>query len=374
MHTVINDEFYMKLAIELAERVIGQTGINPAVGCVIVNDGQIVGMGAHLRRGEGHAEVHALQMAGSRAEGGTAYVTLEPCSHFGKTPPCSLRLMEAGVKRVVVACTDPNPVVAGSGLTLLRQQAIEVKVGVLALEAYRIIEKFAKYITTGLPYVTLKTAQTLDGKIATHEGHSQWITNEQAREVVHTLRHRHQAIMVGIGTVLQDDPSLTTRLSVQGLNPIRMIVDSKLRLPLSAKVVSDKSAQTWVLTTITADQDRAAALERNGVTVIRINEGDRVDVRKAIEACGQREISSILLEGGGHLNGSMLEAGLIDQVVLMIAPKIVGHKDAPGSFIFPGPAKMSDAYCLEQISVETLGDNVIISGLPVRQEQEGREE
>ncbi|MDK8179426.1 bifunctional diaminohydroxyphosphoribosylaminopyrimidine deaminase/5-amino-6-(5-phosphoribosylamino)uracil reductase RibD [Paenibacillus sp. UMB4589-SE434] len=374
MHTVINDEFYMKLAIELAERVIGQTGINPAVGCVIVNDGQIVGMGAHLRRGEGHAEVHALQMAGSRAEGGTAYVTLEPCSHFGKTPPCSLRLMEAGVKRVVVACTDPNPVVAGSGLTLLRQQAIEVKVGVLALEAYRIIEKFAKYITTGLPYVTLKTAQTLDGKIATHEGHSQWITNEQAREVVHTLRHRHQAIMVGIGTVLQDDPSLTTRLSVQGLNPIRMIVDSKLRLPLNAKVVSDKSAQTWVLTTITADQDRAAALERNGVTVIRINEGDRVDVRKAIEACGQREISSILLEGGGHLNGSMLEAGLIDQVVLMIAPKIVGHKDAPGSFIFPGPAKMSDAYCLEQISVETLGDNVIISGLPVRQEQEGREE
>ncbi|WP_036696321.1 bifunctional diaminohydroxyphosphoribosylaminopyrimidine deaminase/5-amino-6-(5-phosphoribosylamino)uracil reductase RibD [Paenibacillus taiwanensis] len=374
MHTVINDEFYMKLAIGLAERIVGQTGINPAVGCVIVNDGQIVGMGAHLKRGEGHAEVHALQMAGPRADGGTAYVTLEPCSHYGKTPPCSLRLMEAGVKRVVVACTDPNPVVAGRGLTLLREHAIEVKVGVLAAEAERIIEPFAKYITTGLPYVTLKTAQTLDGKIATHEGHSQWITNEQAREVVHTLRHRHQAIMVGIGTVLQDDPSLTTRLSVQGLNPIRLIVDSQLSLPLNAKVVRDQLAPTWVLTTMNADQERAIALERLGVTVIRINKGKRVDVRKAIAACGQREISSILLEGGGHLNGSMLEAGLIDRVVLMMAPKIVGHPDAPGSFMFPGPAKMSDAYCLEQVSVEVLGNNIIIKGVPGRHEQEREEE
>ncbi|WP_195571073.1 bifunctional diaminohydroxyphosphoribosylaminopyrimidine deaminase/5-amino-6-(5-phosphoribosylamino)uracil reductase RibD [Paenibacillus sp. 1001270B_150601_E10] len=365
MLPVIDDEFYMKLAIDMAVRVLGQTSINPAVGCVIVKEGRVVGMGAHLKRGEGHAEVHALRMAGDEAEGATAYVTLEPCSHYGKTPPCSLRLVEAKVKRVVIACIDPNPIVACNGVRYLEEHGIEVKQGVLQEEAFRLIEMFAKYMTTKYPYVTMKTAQTLDGRIATHTGHSQWITNEQARERVHTMRHRHQAIMVGIGTVLADNPSLTTRLQVPALHPVRIIVDSKLRIPLDSKVVQDKSAPTWVLTTSQADPEKVDALVKHGVEVIVINDGSQVDMEQAIAELGAREIGSILLEGGGRLNGTMLQLGLIDKVVLMVAPKVVGHPDAPSSFQFDGPEKMSDALQLEKVMVESIGDNVIISGNPL---------
>lgn len=362
---IIDDEFYMQLAIDMASRVIGQTSINPAVGCVIVKNGRVTGLGAHLRRGEGHAEVHALNMAKDEAQGATAYVTLEPCSHYGKTPPCSLRLIEAGVARVVIACTDPNPVVSGSGVKLLRDHGIEVITGVLEAKAKKLIEMFVKYITTRKPYVTMKTAQTLDGKIATHTGHSQWITNAKARELVHSMRHKHQAIMVGIGTVLADNPSLTTRLTVPGLHPIRVIVDSKLRLPLDAKVVADKSAPTWVLTTSQADPERMKQLEAHGVSVLLVNDGETVHLETAMSKLGEREIASILLEGGGHLNGSMLAAGLIDRVVLMMAPKIVGHPDAPSSFMLDGPEKMSDALQLEQLEVDTLDDNILIQGYPV---------
>ncbi|MGZ9586858.1 bifunctional diaminohydroxyphosphoribosylaminopyrimidine deaminase/5-amino-6-(5-phosphoribosylamino)uracil reductase RibD [Paenibacillus marinisediminis] len=366
LQPVINDEYYMRLAIDMAERVLGQTSINPAVGCVIVKEGRVVGFGAHLKRGEGHAEVHALRMAQEHAAGATAYVTLEPCSHYGKTPPCSLRLIEAGVSRVVIACTDPNPVVSGSGVKLLQDNGIEVAVGVLQSEAYhRLISIFAKYITTRMPYVTMKTAQTLDGRIATHRGHSQWITNGMAREHVHAMRHRHQAIMVGIGTVLADNPSLTTRLSVPALHPVRIIVDSKLRLPLDSKVVADQHAETWVLTTNSADAVKAEALQQHGVTVIAVNDGEEVDMTAAMVELGQREIGSVLLEGGGRLNGSMLRAGLIDQVVLMMAPKIVGHPSAPGSFSFEGPELMSEALELERIQVEMLDDNIVVIGYPV---------
>lgn len=364
LQPILDDEFYMQLAIDMASRVIGQTSINPAVGCVIVKDGRVTGLGAHLRRGEGHAEVHALNMAQEQAHGATAYVTLEPCSHYGKTPPCSLRLIEAGVARVVVACTDPNPVVSGNGVKLLRDHGIEVIVGVLEAKAKQLIEMFVKFISTKMPFVTMKTAQTLDGKIATHRGHSQWITNEVAREHVHTMRHRHQAIMVGIGTVLADNPSLTTRLSVPGLHPARIIVDSKLRLPLDAKVVTDQCAPTWVLTTSQADPERARQLHAQGVTVIAVNDGDTVHLPSAMRMLGEREIGSVLLEGGGRLNGSMLKAGLIDRVVLMMAAKIVGHPDAPASFCFTGPDKMSDALELEHIEVDTLDDNIVIQGYP----------
>lgn len=370
MLPIMDDTFYMKLAIDLAERVIGQTSINPAVGCVIVKDGRVVGLGAHLKRGEGHAEVHALRMAQAEAAGSTAYVTLEPCSHYGKTPPCSLRLIEAGVKRVVIACIDPNPVVAGNGVRILEEHGIEVKQGVLQEEAFHLIEMFAKYMTTKLPYVTLKTAQTLDGRIATHTGHSQWITNELARERVHTMRHRHQAIMVGIGTIEADNPSLTTRLSVPALHPVRIIVDSKLRISLETKVIQDKIAPTWILTTSQASKAKISELEKRGVSVIVVNDGPLVDMREALKEIGKREIGSILLEGGGTLNGAMLQSGLIDSIVLMIAPKIVGHKEAPGSFMFDGPEKMSDALELEQVRVESIGDNVIISGVPLYLGQE----
>ncbi|UHA76215.1 bifunctional diaminohydroxyphosphoribosylaminopyrimidine deaminase/5-amino-6-(5-phosphoribosylamino)uracil reductase RibD [Paenibacillus sp. 481] len=356
----------MQLALDLASRVVGQTGVNPAVGCVLVNEGRIVGMGAHLKRGDEHAEIHALRMAAQQACGATAYVTLEPCSHHGRTPPCSLRLVEAGVKRVVIACTDPNPLVSGRGMSLLRTHSIEVEEGILEQQGKGIIEPFAKYITTGLPFVTLKTASTLDGKIATKSGDSRWITNSESRERVHALRHRHQAIMVGIGTVLADDPALTTRLNVPGLHPIRLIVDSQLRLPLHAQIVIDNKAPTWVMTTESADKQRAAALQQRGVEIIRAGDGKQVDLQAALRECSRREIGSILLEGGGRLNGAMLTAGLIDKIALFFAPKIVGGTAAPSSFEFDGVEQMREAFELRDVHVETISNDVCVFGYPVK--------
>ncbi|RIX53436.1 bifunctional diaminohydroxyphosphoribosylaminopyrimidine deaminase/5-amino-6-(5-phosphoribosylamino)uracil reductase RibD [Paenibacillus nanensis] len=364
MLDVLNDEYYMSLALEMAAKAAGQTGINPVVGCVVVKEGRIVGIGTHLKRGEGHAEVHALKMAGAEAEGATVYVTLEPCSHHGKTPPCCERIIEAKASRVVVAAADPNPVVSGRGIERLRENGIVVDVGLLADKARLMNEKFNKYITTKLPFVTLKTASTLDGKIAAETGHSKWVTGAAAREQTHTLRHQHDAIMVGIGTALADDPMLTTRAVVPAIHPVRIIVDSKLRLPLSAKVVTDRSAPTIVLTTQGSDEAKKRQLEEAGVTVIPCGEGAEVDLRAAMKELGGREIGSILLEGGGKLNGAMLDAGLIDKMVLFFAPKLIGGDQAPVSFSFPGRPKMSDAIVLEHVQVEMAGDDICVTGYP----------
>ncbi|MFD2611959.1 bifunctional diaminohydroxyphosphoribosylaminopyrimidine deaminase/5-amino-6-(5-phosphoribosylamino)uracil reductase RibD [Paenibacillus gansuensis] len=361
----MNDEFYMRLALQMAASAQGQTGVNPVVGCVVVNDGRVVGMGAHLQMGTAHAEVHALNMAGQQAKGATAYVTLEPCSHHGRTPPCSDRLIAEGVKRVVVAASDPNPLVAGRGFDRLRSHGIEVTAGVLGDEARELNEVFNKYIVTRLPYVTLKTASTLDGKIATRTGQSKWISGEASREAVHTLRHRHQAIMVGVDTIAADDPQLTTRLPVPGLHPIRVVVDSALRIPMDAKVVTDKTAPTIVLTTEQADPARAAALEAAGVTVLRCGTGPKVDLPLAMKQLGEKEIGSVLLEGGGRLNGAMLSAGLVDKIVLFIAPKIVGGAAAPGSFSFEGFDTMDEAVLLDRVKMERYGDDMCITGYPL---------
>lgn len=360
----IGDEFYMRMALQMAEKALGQTGINPVVGCVVVKDGRIVGLGTHLKRGEEHAEVHALRMAGAEAEGGTAYVTLEPCSHYGKTPPCSDRLIDSKVKRVVVACADPNPQVAGSGIAKLREHGIEVQVGVLKREAEQMNEAFNKYITTKLPFVTLKTASTLDGKIAAKTGDSKWISNAESRQIVHTLRHRHQAIMIGAQTAIADDPQLTTRLPVPGLHPIRIVVDSTLRIPSEARMLNDGLAKTVILTTDGASEGRAEELRGLGAEVIRCGPGPTVDLPLAMRLLGEREIASILLEGGGKLNGAMLAAGLVDKMMLIFAPKIIGGAQAPGSFEFDGFARMSDAIALTDMAVERIGDNVWISGYP----------
>ncbi|MGM1046043.1 MAG: bifunctional diaminohydroxyphosphoribosylaminopyrimidine deaminase/5-amino-6-(5-phosphoribosylamino)uracil reductase RibD [Bacillota bacterium] len=362
---MMNDEFYMSLALEMAERAQGQTGINPVVGCVIVKDGKLIGMGTHLERGAPHAEVHALQMAGAKAFGSTVYVTLEPCSHFGKTPPCSERLIAEGVKRVVIASKDPNPLVAGKGIEILQGAGIQVDTGILSERSRKLNAPFMKFITTGRPYVTLKTASTLDGKIASKTGDSKWISNEGARDRVHTLRHRHQAIMVGVSTVITDDPELTTRLSVEGLNPTRIVVDSKLRIPLRSKMLHDGAAPTLILTTGQGDPKKREALHEIGAEVISCGEGPRVDLKLAMDLLGQKEIGSILLEGGGTLNGSMLEERLVDKVVLFMAPKIVGGLGAPSNFMFSGVEQMSDAITLNDVEFEQLGDNMCITGTPV---------
>jgi diaminohydroxyphosphoribosylaminopyrimidine deaminase/5-amino-6-(5-phosphoribosylamino)uracil reductase len=362
---VLNDEYYMTLALEMASKAAGQTDINPVVGCVVVKGGRIVGLGAHLRRGEGHAEVHALGMAGADAEGSTVYVTLEPCSHYGKTPPCCERIIEAKAARVVVAATDPNPKVAGSGIARLRQQGIQVDVGLLEERSRRMNEMFNAYITTGLPFVTLKTASTLDGKVASRTGHSQWVTGSVAREQVHLLRHQHQGIMVGIGTVVADDPLLTTRAAVSGLHPARIIVDSRLTLPVDARVVADKTSRTIVLTTEAADEDKRRLLEAEGVEIVSCGPGPSVDLKLAMRQLAEREIGSVLLEGGGKLNGSMLEAELIDKVILYMAPKLIGGDEAPQSFRFPGREFMSDAIALDKLQVEMAGADIRITGYPV---------
>ncbi|CAG7612035.1 Riboflavin biosynthesis protein RibD [Paenibacillus solanacearum] len=361
----LNDEYYMRLALQLASAAAGQTGINPVVGCVLVKDGRIVGMGAHLKRGEAHAEIHALQMAGREAEGSTAYVTLEPCSHHGRTPPCSDRLIREGVKRIVVAATDPNPLVAGSGLDRLRAHGIEVTSGLLEREANLLNEAFNKFITTRRPFVTVKSASTLDGKIAAKTGDSKWITGGASRARVHAMRHRHQAIMVGIGTVLADDPALTTRLEVPGLNPIRVVVDSTLRLPPSAQLVRDGAAPTVVLTTERAPEARRRELEALGVEVVDCGPGPVVDLDAALDRLGEREIGSLLVEGGGKLSGALLEQRLADKLVLFYAPRIIGGGAlAPGNFDFAGFGAMQDAIRLERFSVEQVGDDVCITGYP----------
>ncbi|WP_276351774.1 bifunctional diaminohydroxyphosphoribosylaminopyrimidine deaminase/5-amino-6-(5-phosphoribosylamino)uracil reductase RibD [Cohnella caldifontis] len=360
---LLNDEFYMRLALELAEGAAGQTGINPAVGCVVVKRGRIVGLGAHLRRGEAHAEVHALNMAGSEAAGSTVYVTLEPCSHHGRTPPCSDRLIAENVKRVVVAMSDPNPLVAGTGLKKLREHGIETTVGVLEERAKAVNEPFLKYITAGLPFVTLKTALTLDGRIATHTGHSRWVTGPEAREAVHTLRHRHQAIMVGKETALQDDPELTTRLSVPGLNPVRIVVDSFLQLPEELRIFNGE-APTWILASEQASAEAEERLRKTGAEIIRCGKRKRVDLKAAMKELGKREIGSVLLEGGGALNGAMLQAGLVDKVMLFYAGKIVGSHGAVSAFDFLGPKRMSDAIRLSRISIERYGDDWCVAGYP----------
>jgi diaminohydroxyphosphoribosylaminopyrimidine deaminase / 5-amino-6-(5-phosphoribosylamino)uracil reductase len=357
------DEHYMRLALQLAEATLGQTGINPSVGCVIVKHGRIIGMGAHLQRGSHHAEIHALQMAGDEAKGSTVYVTLEPCSHYGRTPPCAERLISEKVARVVVAALDPNPQVSGRGVEMLRSSGIEVDVGLLAAESAQMNEMFNKYITTRLPFVTLKTASTLDGRIAAASGDSKWITGEQARGYVHVLRARHRAIMVGVDTVIADDPSLTARLPSPSLQPIRLVVDSHLRLPLNSKVVRTQDAPTIVLTTKQASMDQIMKLNALGVEVIKCGDGPKVDLRHAMKVLGEREISSILLEGGGRLNGAMLEAGLIDKMVLFFAPKLIGGA-APANFSFLGLDRMNDALQLERVRVEVIGEDVCLIGYP----------
>jgi len=360
----LNDETYMRLALRMAAETAGQTGVNPAVGCVVVKDGRIIGLGAHLKRGEPHAEVHALNMAGERAQGATVYVTLEPCAHHGKTPPCCERLMEAQVARVVVASVDPNPLVSGKGIARLREAGIEVVSGLLEEDERRINAAYRKYITTRMPYVTLKIALTLDGRIATRTGDSRWVTGPEAREAVHVLRHRHQAIMVGASTVLADDPELTARLPVPAVQPVRVVADSRLRVPETARIFDGKTPVV-VLTTEQADPAKADRLRGLGAEVFVCGPGPRVDLHLAMRQLGEREIASVLLEGGGQLAGAMLKAGLVDRVKLFYAPKLAGEDGIP-AFAFAGPERMADALRLEQIEIEHVGGDWCVTGVPVR--------
>ena len=360
------DQQYMQLALDLAVSAKGKTNPNPLVGAVLVKDGVIVGSGLHRKAGEPHAEVHAFNMAGEHAKGATLYVTLEPCSHYGKTPPCAKLVKESEVARVVVAMQDPNPDVAGRGINLLREAGIEVEVGILEKEAIRLNERFIHNMVTGRPFVISKFAMTLDGKIATHTGHSQWITGEAASADVHELRDEVDAILVGVGTVLADNPSLTTRLAHrQGKNPIRVILDSHLRTPLDANVVNTAQAQTIIVTSEQSDRQKASLYEEKGVKLVFVPQtetGLSLDV--ALEALYKLGITDVLVEGGGAINASFLRAGLIQKFLVYVAPKVLGGRHSVTPFTGDDVDTIDAAMLLEFGDVEKIGADLRITAYP----------
>ena len=357
----MTDRDYMQEALRIAANARGRTSPNPLVGAVIVKDDRIIAEGWHRQAGTPHAEVHAIRMAGQLAYGSTMYVTLEPCSHFGRTPPCTNLIVNTGIKRVFAAMSDPNPKVAGKGLQILRDAGIEVSVGLLEEEAHKLNEVFIKWVTTNRPFVTLKTAMSLDGKIATSTGQSQWITSEASRRRVHELRDIHDAIMVGIGTVLADNPSLTTRIK-GGKNPIRIIVDSNARTPLNSNVVVDNQARTIIAVTANAPTARLVSLTSTGAEVIVAGDGEQVDLNILMNELAKREITSIFVEGGGTLNFSLLEAGLVDKVYAFIAPKIIGGRDSLTSVEGEGFKNLKDSITLTDIETEMIDNDILITG------------
>jgi len=321
------DEEYMKLALKLARRGIGKVNPNPMVGAVIVKNNRIVSQGYHHYFGGAHAEIDALPKAKESVEGATLYVTLEPCCHYDKkTPPCTEAIIRQKIGRVVIGTIDPNPQVSGKGIQILNQHGIETRVGVLEVECRALNEAYFKYMTTGLPLVTLKFAQTLDGRIATITGSSQWLSTERFRRLAHKLRATHDAVMVGIDTVLADDPELTVRL-VPGRNPVRIILDSRLRIPLTAKVVrTSEVAPTIIATTARRDETKMSQLSTLGVEVLVTpeDEAGEVDLRQLLQTLARRQIASVLVEGGAGVITSFLRYKLADRIVVAVAPKIMG--------------------------------------------------
>lgn len=354
----------MRRALKLARRGEGRVSPNPLVGAVIVKDGNVIGEGYHQRYGAPHAEINAIANARESLAGATVYVTLEPCSHFGKTPPCSEALIRVKPARVVIGTADPNPLVAGRGIAALQQAGIETLLGVGERACREINETFFKYISTGLPFLTLKCAQTIDGQIATVTGHSRWISSSASRAFAHRLRRCHDAILVGVGTVLQDDPELTVR-HVRGRNPLRIIVDSRLRLPLEARVLQNQeAARTMVVTTNRALPEKIAQFAELGIETLLIDEdgSGHVDLKKLLGELGKRQIASLLVEGGAAIATSFLKEKSVDRLVTIIAPKILGAGVAAVGDL--GKKNMEEALLFTFRKVYRRGGDVIIDARP----------
>ena len=360
-------EEYMRRALEIARKGMGKVAPNPMVGCVIVKNGEIIGQGYHERYGHYHAERAALINMGEECKGADLYVTLEPCCHHGKTPPCTDIIIKKGIKRVFVGCLDPNPLIAGKGIQILRENNIEVVTGILEEECLKLNEMFFYYITKKRPYVALKYAMTLDGKIATCIDDSKWVTNEKSREDVHRLRNEYHAIMVGINTVLADDPMLNCRIP-NGTDPVRIICDSRLRIPLDSNIVkTSKDIETIVVYCLSANSesyynDKVEALEEKGVKLMCTDSYTEVDLDRLMDKLGERKISSILVEGGGSINGTLLTKGIVNKVYAYIAPKLVGGVNAKSPIEGRGIELMDNAVKLKNISMVRFGDDIKISG------------
>jgi len=353
------------MALDLAVQGRGYTSPNPLVGAVVVNDGIVVGKGFHEAVGQNHAEVNALNDAGDRAKGATLYVTLEPCNHFGRTPPCTQRVIDAGIKRAVVAMQDPNTAVKGGGNDYLRSHGIEVTEGIGEKRARKINEAFIKYTQTQRPFVILKCAATLDGRIAARTGDAKWITGERSREYVHHLRHAADAIMVGIGTVKADDPSLTTRLkNIRTKDPLRIILDTELSIDTNAKVLQLKSeASAIIVTGDSVSAKKKKRIEQQGTQVISVGLKDgRIDLNALMNRLGAMGVTSLLIEGGSRVSASAMAAGVVEKIIFFFAPKILGGDDGIPICKGPGPDLISDCIHVDEITTRQFGNDVMIEG------------
>jgi diaminohydroxyphosphoribosylaminopyrimidine deaminase/5-amino-6-(5-phosphoribosylamino)uracil reductase len=357
-----DDEHWMKRVLRLAEKGRGRTSPNPMVGAFLVKNGEVVGEAYHAKAGEAHAEILAFRQAGEKARGATLYLNLEPCAHYGRTPPCAPAVIEAKVKRAVIGMKDPNPLVNGRGLRILRKAGLDVKLGVLEKECRRLNEAYCKYIIKKEPFVILKAAATLDGKIATREGDSKWISGETSRNFVHRMRDQVDGVVVGIGTILKDDPQLTTRIK-KGRDPYRIILDSRLRIPEEAKVIGDVPSKTIIATTELADKDKREYLEKKGVRMIIIDsKRGRVDLKTCLSKLGEMGMTSLMVEGGSQINGSFLDEGLVDKILFFFSPKLIGDREALGIFGGSGKAALKEAIPLQEFNVRRMGEDILIQG------------
>lgn len=361
----MDDEIFMNRALELAEGGRGRTTPNPLVGAVVVKDDRIIGEGHHEVVGGAHAEVNALDAAGKNAAAATLYVTLEPCNHTGRTPPCTEKILASGIRRLVVAMADPNPHVRGGGIDLIRQQGIEVTTGVLESQARRLNEAYVKYITTGLPFVVVKCAATLDGWIATGSGDSKWVSGRRSRQYVHRLRNAMDAILVGVDTVVADDPRLTVRLKdVEGSQPRRIILDTQLRVSADARVLRcEDGADTIVVAGPAAAENRIKRIAAAGARVLAAPvKNGRVDLAALMPMLGQMQVTSLLIEGGGAVIGSALRDRIVDKIVFFYAPKIFGGDNGVPMCRGSGAERMGDSIPVGNINVHRFDDDVMIEG------------
>jgi diaminohydroxyphosphoribosylaminopyrimidine deaminase / 5-amino-6-(5-phosphoribosylamino)uracil reductase len=365
----MDDSVFIQQTLELAALGKGLVSPNPLVGSVVVKNGEIVGRGYHRYDELKHAEVWALEEAGERARGATVYVNLEPCSHQGagkRTSPCVQALIQAGVKRVVAAMVDPNPRVNGRGFEQLREAGIEVAFGVLNKAAQRLNEKFIKYVTTGLPFVLLKTACTLDGRIATHTGESRWITGEAARAASQVLRHEYDALLVGSGTLLVDDPALTDRTGKLRRRPLaRVVLDTRLRIPLESQLMRTAKEFPLLIFAHVIDPEKRARLEEAGAQVIQTELlAGRLDLSQVLRELGQRQLTSVIVEGGAEVAGAFVERRLLDKATLFLAPKLIGGRAAFPAIGGAGFARLREAIHLHDLQIQQHGEDIELTGNP----------
>jgi diaminohydroxyphosphoribosylaminopyrimidine deaminase/5-amino-6-(5-phosphoribosylamino)uracil reductase len=362
---VSTDIQYMKKAIVLARKGLGRTSPNPMVGAVLVRKGRVVGQGFHQKAGGPHAEPIAIARAGKEAKGATLYVNLEPCNHFGRTPPCTQAIIKSGIKKVVFGLSDPNPSVKGGGGDWLQSQGIEVVRGVLEEECRRLNEVYIKWITTGLPFVILKAAVSLDGRIATRTGDSKWISNERSRLLVHHLRNQVDGVVVGIRTVIADNPLLTVRLSRGKIkDPLRIVLDPRLRIPLKARIL-EGPAKTLIVSGTRDRNPKRQNLEKKGVVIFSLPErGGQISIKELLIQLGRQGITSLLVEGGAEVYGSFLKEHLVDKLIIFIAPCLIGGRKAVGMIGGAGIARMTEALRLKEMSVKPWSGDILVEAYP----------